>query len=284
MPSRDELERRVRRVVRVWLEAFEEHDLLNSASAIAFQVLKSLVPMALLGIAVLGAIGRRDVWSKHVAPALKSRFDPPVFDAVNFAVNKIFAHSSGPLIAFAAFLTVWYVSGGVRAMMNGVNRIYEAEETRPFWLRWLLSLGLGVCVVVGIVGATLLVEAVPKPSGLWQVPVDFVRWVGAIVLLSLATGLIVRVAPAKTRPKKWASAGGVLVVASWIVMSIVFRVYVSSIANFKTAVGQLTVFLLLMVYVYASSIVFLVGVELDELLREDASANERGILDVVLGR
>jgi uncharacterized BrkB/YihY/UPF0761 family membrane protein len=67
------------------------------------------------------------------------------------------------------------------------------------------------------------------------------------------------------------------------VTSLVFRWYVSSIANFRTAVGQLTVFIVLLVYVYASSIIFLVGVELDELLREDANAEERGILHVLFG-
>ena len=57
----------------------------------------------------------------------------------------------------------------------------------------------------------------------------------------------------------------------------------ASIANFKTAVGQLTVFIVLMTYAYASSVVFLVGVEVDELLREDAKADERGILHVLFG-
>jgi hypothetical protein len=26
-------------------------------------------------------------------------------------VNKIFSHNSGPLIVFAALLTIWYISG-----------------------------------------------------------------------------------------------------------------------------------------------------------------------------
>jgi hypothetical protein len=38
-----------------------------------------------------------------------------------------------------------------------------------------------------------------------------------------------------------------------------------------------------MAYAYMSSIVLLVGIEIDELLREDANAEERGILDVLLG-
>ena len=72
-------------------------------------------------------------------------------------------------------------------------------------------------------------------------------------------------------------------IATWIVTSLVFRWYVGSIANFKTAVGQLTVFIVLMAYAYASSIVFLVGVEVDELLREHTTAHERGVLHVLFG-
>ena len=247
-------------------------------------MLKSLVPLSLLAIAVLGAVNRRDVWSDHIAPALKPRLDQPVFHAVDHAVEKVFASNSAGLIAFSALLTTWFVSSGVRGIMSAINRIYETDEGRPSWLRWLISVGLALCVVAGLVGAGLLVFAVPKPNSAWEVPVVILRWAGAVLALTIAAGLLVRLAPAQRRPKRWTSAGAVLVITAWIVMSFVFRWYVSSIANFKTAVGQLTVFIVLMAYAYASSIVFLVGVELDELLREDASADERGILDVLLGR
>jgi membrane protein len=275
---------RGRKLVRVWVDLFARHELLTYASAIAFQVLKSLVPLSLLGIALLGAIGREDIWTKHMAPAIQSRFDPPIYHAVDYGVKKIFDHDSLGIVVFAALLTIWYVSGGVRGIMSGFNRIYEVGDKRPFWIRWPVSLGLAVCVVSGVVGAMLLVEAVPTPKGGWEYVVVAVRWMGAIAALVAVAGLLVRFAPAEHRAKRWASVGGVLVVSTWIVTTLVFRWYVASVANFRTAVGQLTVFLILMVYVYASSIVLIVGVQLDELLREDASAHERGILDVVVGR
>jgi membrane protein len=283
MATRADVQGRVRAVVDIWVDAFAEHDLLTQASAIAFQVLKSLIPLSLLGIALLGALGRRDIWTDRIAPAVQSHVDPPVYDAIDYAVNKIFSHNSGPLIVFAALLTIWYISGAVRAMIGGINRIYETEDNRPVLHRWLLSLGLAVCVVSGVVGAALLLAAVPTPSGAVGVPAAIARWLGAIGLLSLVTGLLVRFGPAERRPKKWASAGAVLVIGTWIMTTLVFRWYVESIANFKTAIGQLTVFIVLMVYVYASSIVFLVGVQLDELIREDARADERGILHILFG-
>ena len=275
---------RAREFVRIWVDLFARHELLSYASAIAFQVLKSLVPLALLGFALLGAIGRDDIWTKHMAPAIQSRFDPPIYHAIDYGVKKILDHDSAGILVFAAILTVWYVSSGVRAITSGINRIYEVDDKRPVWIRQPVSLGLAVCVVSGVVGAMLLVEAVPTPNGGWEYVVVTVRWVGAIAALVAVAGLLVRFAPAEHRPKRWASVGGVLIVSTWIVTTLAFRWYVASIANFHTAVGQLTVFLILMVYVYASSIVLIVGVQLDELLREEATEQERGILDVVVGR
>ena len=283
MAATGDLRKRLVKVVEVWIDLFARHDLLTYASAVAFQVLKSLIPLALLGLALIEIVGRPDVWSDHLGPAIANRVDPPAYHAVDFAVEKIFSHDSVPVVIFAGLLTVWYVSGAIRAIIGAINRAYEAKEDRPFWIRWSISFGLAFCIVPLVVGAILLVVAVPKSAGGWEAGLVATRWIGAFVALSLAAGLLVRLGPAQRRSKRWATAGGVLVVLSWVVLSLVFRWYVSSLANFKTAVGQLTVFIVLLVYVYASSIVFLVGVELDEQLREAATADERGVLDVLFG-
>jgi uncharacterized BrkB/YihY/UPF0761 family membrane protein len=68
MPRRPAFRTRVRKVVELWIELFDEHELLTHASAIAFQVLKSLIPLSLLGIALLGEVGRRDIWATHLVP------------------------------------------------------------------------------------------------------------------------------------------------------------------------------------------------------------------------
>ena len=110
---------------------------------------------------------------------------------------------------------------------------------------------------------------------------DVGRWLVAIVLLGVVLGLLVRFAPAKPRTKRWASAGSALVIVAWLVATLVFEQFVVHVADFKTATGELTVFLVLIGYVYTSSIILLVGVELDELLRKDATAGQRGALKVL---
>ena len=273
--------KRGRAAFDLWVDCFAEHELLSYASAISFQVLKSLIPLTLLALALLGAVGEERLWTDHAAPALRAHLARPVFRGIDYAAHKIFTSGAGGLVAFSAALTVWYVSGGVRAIMEGINRIYGVEDDRPFWLRWAISIALAAWVTVCLAGAVALVATLPEPSGIVGGLALAARWLGALVLLSVATGFLVRFGPREHRPKRWVSVGAILVVVTWIVTSLIFRWYVGSVANFKTAVGQLAVFIVLLVYVYVSSIVLLVGVQLDELLREDATGEERGLLHVL---
>jgi uncharacterized BrkB/YihY/UPF0761 family membrane protein len=87
----------------------------------------------------------------------------------------------------------------------------------------------------------------------------------------------------KPRSNTWVSAGTILVTIAWIGATLIFELFVSHVANFKTATGSLAVFLVAIGYVYTSTIILLVGIELDELLREDATAGEKGVLQILFG-
>jgi membrane protein len=275
---------RLRPFVNLWIDLFDRHLLLDHASAIAFQVLKSIIPLTLLGLAVLGVSGEQRVWRKTIAPALEPHLQHATFHAVNASVERIFSSDSAGLIAFASLLALWYISGSVRAVMGAMNEVYEADDERGWPKRYALSFGLAAGIGLGVIGALLAAIVLghlsaPEPL---QVVLQIGRWIAAILLLALALELLVRFAPAEPRSKKWVSAGTALVTVAWIGGTLIFELFVSHVANFKTATGELTVFLVLIGYVYTSSIILMVGVELDELLRED-EAGRRGALHILFG-
>ena len=107
---------RLQRFVRLWIDLFNRHQLLDHASSIAFQVLKSVIPLTLLGLAILGATGEEHVWRETIAPAIKPHLQLPAFHAIDYGVEKIFTTNSAGLIVFASFLSLWYISGAVRAV------------------------------------------------------------------------------------------------------------------------------------------------------------------------
>lgn len=274
---------RLKRFVKLWVDLFAKHELLDHASSIAFAVLKALVPLTLLGLALLGAVGERRVWKETIFPIIQSHVQAATAHAIDVAAEKIFSTSSAGLIVFASLLTLWYVSGSVRGVMSSTNTIYGCEETRSWKQRYPTSLGLAAGITLCLVGAILVVLVAPTLArhGALQVVVGIGRWVVAIGLLALAIGLLMRFAPVEPRPNTWVSGGSILVILAWVAATLIFQLLVTTLLNFKTATGNLGVFLVLCGYVYTSAIIFLVGVEIDELLRADAKEGERGLLHML---
>jgi membrane protein len=147
----------------------------------------------------------------------------------------------------------------------------------------LVAVGLSSAVAICIIGAILLLVAAPRAGGAFDVILSIVRWLLAPVILGLAVGLLVRYAPAEKPDARWASVGSLLVIVSWIVATELFRLWVVYVANFKTATGALAALLLLTLYVFVSSAIFLIGAELDEVLRKETNGRGLALIDLIPG-
>ena len=283
MPRRRAHKQSAKELVDLWVDLFQEHDLLTAASAIAFQALVASVALALLGLAVLGDIGRTDVWNTKIGPQIQPKVLEPVFSGLDATAQKIFSSSSIGLIVFAAILTVWEMSGVVRAIMGAIARIYDTEDDRSWKVRFPVSIGISFVLTASIVGSILLAAAAGGAvHGAWSVPYGIIHWLLAVFLIGLGFGLLVRYAPVEPRTTRWASGGAALLVVAWVIEALLFAVYLRHVANYKTAAGSLLGIYLLTTFLYVAAIILLVGIELDEQLRKDVEGEqERGILEIV---
>jgi membrane protein len=276
--------RSFKKIVRLWVDLFDRHDLLTYASAIALRTFIAAVACSLFMLGILGASHQRDLWRKTIAPQIEPRVLPHVFDGIDQTVHRVFSSSTAGLLALASALAVWEVSGIIRAAIGALDEIYETPEPRPFWIRFPLSFGLAILVLASMLGAIAILWA-GHVSGALSIPILILRWPAAIALVAFAFELIVRWAPAKHRRARWASLGSILVVVGWIGETLIFAEYVRTVANFRTAIGSLEVFIFLATYFYIASIVLLVAMELDELVRADLERppSKRALLPLVTG-
>jgi len=274
----------LKKIVRLWVDLFDRHSLLTYASAIALRMFIAAVACTLFALGILGVSHQERLWRQTIGPAIEPKVLPHVFDGIDQTVNRVFSSSTVGLLALASALAVWEVSGIIRAGIGALNEIYETDEPRPFWIRFALSWGLAVLVLVAMLGAIAIVWA-GHISGSWSLPILILRWPAAALLVALAFEMIVRWAPAKHRRVRWASLGSVLVVVGWIGETLIFGAYVRSVANFRTPAGSLEVFIFLATYFYIAAIVLLVAMELDELVRADMERprNKQVLLPLVAG-
>jgi YihY family inner membrane protein len=273
-----------KKIVRLWVDLFDQHSLLTYASAIALRMFIAAVACTLFALGILGASHQEQLWKQTIAPEIKPKVLPHVFDGIDQTVSRVFSSSTAGLLALAAALAILEMSGIIRAGIGALDEIYETTDSRPFWIRFPLSWGLAVLVLAAMLGAIAIVWA-GHVSGSWSIPILILRWPAAAFLVALAFELIVRWAPAEHRRVRWASFGSVLVVVGWIGQTLIFGAYVRGVANFRTSVGSLEVFIFLATYFYIFAIVLLVAMELDELVRADMQRprNKQVLLPLVTG-
>jgi len=271
--------RGLRAFVDLWSGCFAKHNLLTWASAISFQVLVALVPLSLLLLGILGALDERSVWQKQIRPGIEKRFAKQTFGAIDYAADKILTHATAGLLVLGVALTIWEISGSVRAAGGALNRIYDAEDERPLWVRFGRSFAIAIVIGCCLIGAILLLTLAKHTGGSIEALLGIGRWILAIVVLGVAVNVLIRFAPAEHRSEGWVSLGTAFIVLVWVAASLIFRWYVSSLASFRSAWGSFVAILILTGYLYTSAIVFLVGVQADELIRKDATRGEKGILE-----
>jgi membrane protein len=270
-----------RTVARDLGRAFGRHDLLTYAAAIAFQGFVALVPLSLLLLALLGVLGMDDVWRDSLAPAIQGRVSPSLFHALDRPAKRIVASHDPGLVAFATLLSLWYLMRAVRAVMEALNRIHDLEETRSWWRQALVALALAFMTGACLVGAALVLAAAPRVGGPGAVVLSVGRWIMAVVLLLVLVGVLVRVAPAEHPEARWASVGSLFIVAAWLVASLLFRLWIEYVADLRSPTGTLTGLLVATSYLYVSAAVFLVGTQLDELLRRETHGHAKGVWQLV---
>ena len=243
------------------------------SSAIAYRALVSLVPLILLGLALLGALGLQRTWRNSIAPVLDPRLEPEVAKALNAVVLRILHSPTAGLIAFASLLVLWDVSLAVTGVMDALNRIHHVKEERSLLRRVGTAVALAAATTVCLVGSVLIMTVAPLVGSGWVHWVFGIgRWLVVPVVLGAAVALLVRYAPAERVATSWASVGSAVVIVVWLAASVLFRWWIT-VANYKSAAGSLTVFLTLSVYVLVTSSIFLVGAQIDELLRRRARSS-----------
>ena len=186
------------------------------------------------------------------------------------------AFTFGAIISVA--LALWGVSGAFRSVMEAMNVMYEVEEDRPFWKVYGLSIFMSLAVVVLLVGSLVLVVfgetigvAVADLVGLGSVFAtvwSILQWPVVACVVLFAFALIYYFAPAAEQRFRWISPGSLIAFVFWLIFSLLFSLYASTIggSSYDETYGSLAGVIVLMLYVYYSALIMLVGAEMNQVI------------------
>jgi membrane protein len=254
-------------------ERIREHNLTLVAAGVAFYAFLALVPALIAIVSIYGLVANpSDV--KRFVKDVGSSLPVEVQNFLVFQLTSIVnANRAGVTTAavIAIALALWSASGGMAALITAIHVAYEKDEPKGFVVKRgkALVLSLGAIAFLGVV-AFLIVGVRPllQHTGLGtpgRIALNILGWLILIAAVVVGIGLLYRFA-VKDSTSGWLgflTLGTVSAMVFWLVVSGLFAAYTANFASYGKTYGALASIVVLMLWLWLSSLAILVGAELD---------------------
>ena len=279
------------RALKATVQEFQRDDALGIAAQLAYYLILALFPFILVLVSLLGTFGSEELASE-VLGYFQQVMPEQAYEIIkDFTDNIISGKAEAPgLFTFGILFTIWAASGAFAALINALNRAYDVQETRPFWkvrgIAILMTLGLSVLILIGVLLLVLgpqIGEAIANVLGLertFLVVWEVARWPVALFFMMFTVALLYYFAPDVDQPFRWITPGGLIGVVLWVLASVGFNFYVSNFGSYNKTYGSIGAVIVLLLYLYISSLTILFGATLNATLvrmKEEISGSQ--ILD-----
>jgi membrane protein len=278
-PGFREVASRLRAVAREAVAAFLRNNGFQTASSLAFTTSLALVPSLLLLTSLLGL----GIGSSHAATEKTALFVAMVLpqsgDVILREVASLARHAA--ITGFLnGLLLLWSIVPLVGTMRVAVAAIFRTVRPRSLWLDTAIDVLIGALFVTGV-AAVAAVGVALRVVGLGPARLSVPGWLGLgvpfVLSVALLSFLYVVLAP-RVRPAHLL-AGAVLASVLWFAMRPAFALFLAYNPGYGFAFGSFKSLFLVMLWVYYSQAVFLLGAEVIAALhRMDAIVIRRLIL------
>ena len=255
-----------------------EHNLTLVSAGVAFYAFLAFVPTLIAVVSVYGLVANPDDVRDQiddVAGALPEELR----DFLEYQLTQITnANRAGVSITLVVAIAValWSASGGMAALVTGINVAHEEEEPKSFVAKrgkaLLLTLG-AVIVLVVLVWLLAFLPAFIEEVGLGdagRLAFGILRWPVLAVLMVLALSTLYRIA-VSGQEQEWGgwrgliTPGAIVGTALWLVVSMLFSFYTSNFASYSKTYGALASIVVVLLWLFLSTLAVLIGAEVDSI-------------------
>ena len=177
------------------------------------------------------------------------------------------------MLSFGVVLSLWSLSAVAFALTEALNVAYGVEETRSRRKRFAFALLFGPFFALAFIVACGLMLIGPRLAGglaglaglgeAWEVLWAWLRYPVAFFLLAAVLSVVYRFVPDTDRSFWSGTPGAVFAVIAWAIASLGFSFYLANFASRGLTYGSLGTAIGLLVYLYLSALVVLLGAEVN---------------------
>lgn len=251
----------------------EDHTSAYAAMSAFFFVL-SLIPIILL---LLTLVQYTDLTEVDIMSAVARVVPESITPTILAIVSQVY-NQSAAVIPVTIIAALWSAGRGVLAMTAGLNWIYNSHETRNYiWLRiratfytvlFIIAIVLTLVVLGFGNSISLLVERhIPIAAQITRVMIEL-RTIVAFLGLTIFSLAIYRFLPNRKTKIKTQVPGALFTSVGWMAASFFISKYMEIFKGFEDMYGSLTTIVLIMLWLYFSMYIMLLGGKINEYFRK----------------
>lgn len=259
----------------IWREIMKD-ELVNLAAEMSYFFILALFPFFVVLGALAGFLPYTNLWT-NVTHEIIRHFP---LEARDLALQTLLnlAHKNKTFLSIGFVATVWASSSGLVSLMENFSRAYDVVETRGFWKKRLIAIGILVATSafffasfglltlghrIGVFLSTRLYFGTTV-GVVWEI----FRWCFLLALLQTGVAIIDHLLPNKRRPWRWIRPGTFFATLALVGGTSGVNFYVRHIGHYSETYGAIGAFFVLMVWIFVSSLTLLVGAEINAVLEK----------------
>jgi membrane protein len=255
---------------RIW-QRIQTDDCFDLAAQISYFFSLSLLPFCLVLAVIVGWLPSTALWKSFATWIVT--YLPRESQRLIFSTILGLVHYSTGFLSLGLITAIWSASSGFVSLMESLSVVYQGRDTRSYLHKHvmaacvtLLAMGFALgsfgLMAFGHWGAGWLsgdVSDWKRARVVWLAA----RWLVTLIVMGLAVDLANCFLPDGKRGWHWLTPGTVFAVLTLVGSSAVFNLYVEHFASYPRIYGALGGFIILMLWIYISCLIILIGAETD---------------------
>ncbi len=261
--------------IRGMLWRYKEHEVASLGAHMTYFWILSFFPFLIF---LLSLFAFTPVATEDFLAYLASVLPVSMYDFIYGTVDHLLLYRNETLLSVGAIGAIWTASAGVRVLIRGINKAYGNREERPYWVVKSIAIVYTIIVALIIVSSFILLivgntlgsylYVILGVSGFSKVAWNTIRILAPVVPMYILFIMIYKFIPNKDKRCEIVSPGAVFATLSLYFFSYLFSIYVDNFGRFNQMYGSVGGVFFLFTWLYISSLVILLGAEVNGQCRE----------------
>jgi len=257
---------------RELIKRIGEHDIFGRGAQMAYFFILSIFPFVIF---LFGILSNLSMSYSGFFDGIAKIVPKEVVSVMGDYVSDLVPQANINYLSISALITIWSASRGIHALRQAMDRAYGVVSVKKFWRKRVLSIIYTMALMVAIVFALTLpsmgkdfvyfIEYTFKLDlGLVKILLAY-RWPLIIAFFFMVISFFYYVS--FDRHDKWREVipGTLFAMVGWVALSALFSEFVNNFGRYTLIYGSLGAIVVLMVWFYMSSIVLMLGGEINSI-------------------